>query len=192
MEELIIKQEGVFELLLSLDEKKSSGPEICSEFLKRYAEWISYYLTVISETSLKTHSLPLDWRRSVVTPVYKGSDRRFVNNYRPILLTCITKFWSRSSQNTFNNFLNWTTYILIPAWLPSCNIDQYTIIEVVRDIAASLDNEQQIHVIGINFAKASDKMTHDKLIFKLQEIGVGGTLVTWIKNTWVMEHRQYA
>lgn len=42
---------------------------------------------------------------------------------------------------------------------------------------ASLDNEQQIHVIGINFAKASDKMTRDKLIFKLQEIA-GGTLVT--------------
>lgn len=41
MEELVIKQERVFELLLNLDGKKSSGPdEIYSEFLKHYAEWM--------------------------------------------------------------------------------------------------------------------------------------------------------
>lgn len=59
---------------------------------------------------------------------------------------------------------------------------QLQIMEVVHEFVPALDNKQQIDVICIDFANTFDKVTQDKLIFKLQEIGIGRTLVTWINE----------
>lgn len=48
MEPLLFDQEGVFSRLLNLDAKKASGPDkIPTAFLKRYAEWVSFFLVII-------------------------------------------------------------------------------------------------------------------------------------------------
>lgn len=72
MGDIIITEEGVFSLLLNLDVKKSTGPDkIPNEFLKRYAEWVSKFLTIIFQTSLKQHHVPPDWRSARVIPILK-------------------------------------------------------------------------------------------------------------------------
>lgn len=89
MPDITITEQGVFSLLLNIDSKKSPGPDnIPNEFLKRYAECISKYLTIIFRVSLEQHSVPRDWLCARVVPVHKSGDKHNVTNYRPISLTC--------------------------------------------------------------------------------------------------------
>lgn len=54
--------EGVFSLLLNIKEKSSGGPDgIPNSFLRRYAEPVSHIFTIFGE-SIKTATLPDDWR----------------------------------------------------------------------------------------------------------------------------------
>lgn len=85
---LSFNQEGVFQQLLNLDSKKASGTDkIPMAFLKQCAEWMSFYLVIILEKSLRTHSLPDEWLCAAVIPVFKSGNRLLPNNYRPIFLT---------------------------------------------------------------------------------------------------------
>lgn len=75
--------------IVSLDEKKSSGPDdIPNSFLKRYAEPISRYLQIIFTKSIRDGRLPADWKIAKVVPVHKSGDTSAPSNYRPIFLTC--------------------------------------------------------------------------------------------------------
>lgn len=57
-----IEEDGVFSLLLKLDDKKSSGIDnIPTAFLVRYAEWCSKYLNLILHESLARAVHPRDW-----------------------------------------------------------------------------------------------------------------------------------
>lgn len=162
-------------MLLNLDAKKSCAPDrVCPDFLKRYAEWMSNYFTIIFEKSLHTHLLPRDWRRVVVIPVYKGGDRTLVNNYRPISLTCIScKLLEHIIAEHILKFLEENRLLYSSQHGFRAGRSTITqLIEVVHDLAAALYEKHQIDVICIDFAKAFDKVPHDKLIFELREIGI--------------------
>lgn len=88
-DDIAISKEGIIELLLKLDNKKSSGPDkIPNEFLKRYWEWVALFLVEIFASSLETGAVPSDWLLARVVPVPKVGDKLMVENYRPISITC--------------------------------------------------------------------------------------------------------
>lgn len=58
IDDLEITETGIFNLLLNLDEKKSSGPDnIPNAFLKRYAEWSSKFLLFLIYPFQQVHYL---------------------------------------------------------------------------------------------------------------------------------------
>lgn len=88
--DVVISEEGILSILLEMDTKKSIGPDcIPSEFLKRYAEWVAKYLSVIFKASLEQNTLPSDWLTAKVVPVHKSGAKCSVDNYRTISITCI-------------------------------------------------------------------------------------------------------
>ena len=46
-------------------------------------------LQIIFQQSLITGQIPSDWKKIIVTPLFKKGDKCDPANYRPILLTCI-------------------------------------------------------------------------------------------------------
>ena len=83
-----ISIEGVDKLLQGLSPNKASGPdEISPKILKELHHEIAPILTLISNLSLETGVVPLDWRRADVVPVYKKGSKSKACNYRPISLT---------------------------------------------------------------------------------------------------------
>lgn len=179
-----IDEEGVFSLLLKLDDKKSSGIDnIPNAFLVRYAEWCSKYLNLIFRKSLSRAELPHDWRYAKITPIPKKANQYIPSAYRPISLLCacvkvlehiIFKHLSAfiesnniidSRQHGFRRGLSTVTQLL----------------EMVHDLASGLDKQSQIDILFLDFEKAFDRVSHRKLLIKFKAILKNDSLLAWIE-----------
>ena len=56
------------------------------------------------------------------------------------------------------------------------------LIESLDIITDSLDKGLSVDVIYTNFSKAFDKVSHSKLLIKLEAYGISGLLLEWIKK----------
>ena len=70
---------------------KAVGPDcIPNIILKTCAEEIAPGLTKIFDVSIRTGTLPEDWRNANVAPIFKKGNRLLAENYRPVSLTSVT------------------------------------------------------------------------------------------------------
>ena len=57
--------------------------------LREMAELIAKPLSVIFEKSHRIGEVPVDWRKSNVTPVFKKGKKEDPGNYKPVSLTSV-------------------------------------------------------------------------------------------------------
>ena len=88
MPDFEISPVGVAKLLSNLNVSKSAGPgSIRPVVLKEQV--ISPVVSIIFQTSLDTGTVPSDWKKAQVCPLFKKGDKTDPANYRPISLTGI-------------------------------------------------------------------------------------------------------
>ena len=88
--DLVIKTEGVAELLRNLNPAKACGPDnIPSRILKECADTIAPALSCIFSRSVQTGQLHSDWLTANSSSVFKKGDRGKAENSRPISLTSV-------------------------------------------------------------------------------------------------------
>jgi hypothetical protein len=76
--------------LAAIGRKKSVGPDgIPGEILKLGGEAMIPYLARLLDITMDNNSIPSDWKKAIVVPIYKGGDRPVVVNYRPVSLTSV-------------------------------------------------------------------------------------------------------
>ena len=54
------------------------------------------------------------------------------------------------------------------------------LVDIIHELAHSVNQNTQTDVIFLDFSKASDKVSHDKLLHKIHYYGIGGKTNTWI------------
>jgi hypothetical protein len=70
--------------------KKSFGPDgIPGQILKLGGEAMIPDLARLLEITMNNNAIPGDWKKTIVVPIYKGTDRAVVGNYRPVSLTSV-------------------------------------------------------------------------------------------------------
>ena len=90
MSPIVIHNAGVYKLLSQLNQHKACGTDNNpAVFLKSCALELTNMLSFIIQQSLDTQTLPLDWRKALVTPVFKKGDKSNPENYQPVSLTCM-------------------------------------------------------------------------------------------------------
>ena len=52
----------------------------------------------------------------------------------------------------------------------------------MEDITESIDNGKDVDIVYLDFSKAFDKVAHRRLIKKLENYGITGTLLNWIQD----------
>ena len=56
------------------------------------------------------------------------------------------------------------------------------LLEFMEDITESIDNGKDVDIVYLDFSKAFDKVAHTRLIKKLENYGITGTLLNWIQD----------
>lgn len=178
-----ISYAGLVSMLVNLNTKKSCGPdELPNVFLRRYAEYVGKFLFIIFNASLSTATLPRDWKMARVAPIFKKGDRLSVPNYRPISLTSsCCKLIEHIIANQITEFLE--THSILTHFQHGFRKKYSTVTQLVtvaHAFASALDDNIQIDTIFLDFCKAFDKVPHEKLIYKLNKIGLPKVLVAWV------------
>ncbi|KAJ3659737.1 hypothetical protein Zmor_011411 [Zophobas morio] len=169
--------------LLNLSEHSAPGPDnICGSFLKKYALQLAKPLAHIMSQSLLSTSLPSDWLKSSVTPIFKKGDKTDRKNYRPISLTAVCcKLMERILCKRIIHFAIHEG--IVPdeqhGFLPGRSTET-CLLYCLDKWTKAIDRGDSVDIVYIDFQKAFDKVPHRRLIHKLRELGIKGNLLKWI------------
>ncbi|CAB3387693.1 Hypothetical predicted protein [Cloeon dipterum] len=174
--ELTITAGEVEVLLKTMDAKSATGPDKIP-------------------LSLRASDLPIDFKCAAVTPIPKDGDRTKFKNWRPISVTSLVgkvlekhvrnkmaMFFEANntlpdSQHGFRNARSCTTMLM----------------RTLDDWSAALDNQSGAHVnvVFLDWAKAFDKVPHQRLLTKLQHYGVDGAALKMAKKNFLVGRSQF-
>ena len=85
-----LTERAVYNSVMNLDSTKATGPDnIPAIFLKNCAYSLSESLTSLFNLSLRTRTVPSQWKMANVVLIYKKGPSSKVNNYWPVSLLSI-------------------------------------------------------------------------------------------------------
>ena len=183
MPEIQVTEKGVLKLLQALNISKAVGQDsIRPRVLKELSSELAPIFTLLFQASKHQQSIPDIWKHANVTPIYKKGDNTNPSNYRPVSLTCIScKLLEHIICSSLMQYLT-KHNILYPLQhgfrnKRSC---ESQLIEFVNGIAFIMQKGHQNDVVVMDFAKALDKVAHNRLLYKLSSNGVKGITLGWI------------
>ena len=190
--DVLITEKMVVEMLENLKEDKTSGVDgIHPKFLKEVRHEIGAVLAGIFNESIMSGVVPRDWRDAIITPLFKKGNRWETCNYRPVSLTCIIckvlekiVKWKIVEHLNSSGAIQTSQHGFIKG--RSCLTN---LLDFFKEVYNSLDENNSVDLVYLDFAKAFDKVPHKRLVKKLYAYGIQGRLLHWIAN-WLKDRRQ--
>ncbi|MDJ1257671.1 MAG: reverse transcriptase family protein [Candidatus Midichloria sp.] len=165
--------------------KKSPGPGgILNSFLKRYAEWVAKYLTLIFQSSINNGCVPKPWKVAKVISLHKGGSICCVDNYLPIsLISTCSKLLEHIVSKHLLTFID--SHDLFYQYQRGFRKPLSTttqLLETVHDLSQTINDRGQTDIVFIEFAKAFDKVSHPKLLLKIEALFRNTTITNWFRS----------
>ena len=187
-----ITEEIVVKMLKSLKEDKTPRvDQIHPKFLKEVRNEIVAIIAELFIESIKTGEIPKDWRDAIVTPLFKKGSRSDISNYRPVSLTCnVCKVLEKIIKMNMvehlmeNEIIKSSQHGFMKGRSCLSNL-----LDFFEEVYENVDSENSVDIIYLDFAKAFDKVPHERLVKKLRSCGISGNLLRWITN-WLKNRRQ--
>ena len=176
---------GVHKLLKNLKPHKATGPDAVPSFiLKTAATELAPALTRLFQMSLDSGLVAKDWKEALVVPIFKKGDKHQPANYRPVSLTSITcKLLEHiMHSNIMQHFDNHNVLCDNQHGFRKRRSCETQLISTIQELSSSIAKGKQVDVKLLDFAKAFDKVPHERLIHKLDYYGVRGTTLKWIRS----------
>ena len=184
-EDITITEKGILKMLQRLKPHKAAGPDnITARILKELSSSLAPLLQIIFQRSYDTSTVPSDWKKANVVPIYKKGQKSDPANYRPISLTCIIcKMMEHivASNIMLHARTNNIMYNKQHGFMSKRSCETQ-LLEFQSDILKNLASNQQTDVLVMDFSKAFDKVSHRHLLLKLDHYGVAGKTNAWIKS----------
>lgn len=185
MKRIKVTRAGVLKLLLNINPNKATGPDnIPGRLLKLCAYELADIFTLLFQSSLNQGKVPHDWKKAHIMPLFKKGERTNAENYRPVSLTSIaSKLLEHIIHSNIMDHLDRFDVLKDSQHgfrqKRSC---ESQLITTINDFSECLNSKGQIDAVLLDFSKAFDKVDHEGLIFKLENLGVRHSLLFWIKS----------
>ena len=185
LDSFVINEESVHKKLLELNPSKAPGPDGWHPvFLKCLADELSFPLSILFQKSLNEGVLPNDWLKACVTAIHKKGEKSVAGNYRPISITSILCKIMESlvrdklvDHMVSNNLISTKQHGFVP--LGNCIT---TLLSCLEEWVSMLESGNTVDVVYTDFAKAFDSVPHKRLLRKLENNGIIGKTLAWIKS----------
>ncbi|KAK4825622.1 hypothetical protein QYF61_001302 [Mycteria americana] len=165
----IIQGEMVSDLLHHLDTHKCMGPDgIHPRVLRELAEVLTKPLSILYQQFWLTGEVPVDWRLTNVTPIYKKGWKEVLENYRSVSLSLV----------------------------PGKVIEQIIFSAITQHVQDNqvnrlVDEGKAVDVVYLDFSKAFGSVSNHILLEKLAAHGLDRCTLCWVKN-WLDRWSQRA
>jgi hypothetical protein len=184
--ELYIQVDGVRKLLADLNPIKASGPDaIPNRMLRGVANEVAPFMTHLFNHSLQSGELPKDWTKAYVTPIFKKNNRHDPANYRPVSLTVVScKLLEHIvCKHILTHLQSHGLLTDLQHGFRSGHSCETQLLITLHDIMQMYDSKskKQVDIIILDFSKAFDTVPHDRLLHKLDYLGINGRLNNWIR-----------
>jgi hypothetical protein len=192
LNEMRFTQEDVLGKLTNLDVYKSFGPDqVHPRVLKVAKDGISQALSYIFNKSMETAIIPENWKIANVRAIHKKGNRQDPGNYRPISLTSVVgKTMERLVKDQLVDFLERNKLIRDSQHGfrhgRSCLTN---LLDFFGDVISTYDECKAVDVVYLDFQKAFDKVPHQRLLLKIQSLGIGGNVIQWLR-AWLIGRKQ--
>ena len=185
MSPITVTAQGVEKLLQKLKTQKASGPDrISPRVLKELAGPLSVPLAALFQHSLDTGTVPAQWKKAVVSPIFKKGDKHEASNYRPVSLTSVCcKLCEHIVARAVMDHLEEEGLLCDNQHgfrkRRSCETQ---LLQFIDELARSMSNGKQVDVAVMDFSKAFDVVPHKRLSHKLHFYGIRGNTLKWIED----------
>ena len=185
MDEITFTQEDIITAIQEIGNHSSSAEDdIPAIVLKKCSAELSYPILVIWRDSLESGVVPKNFKKQIITPVFKKGSRASPANYRPISLTShIIKIFERILRTHIVKHLELNN--LLCSNQHGFRKGRGCLTQLLKHIDRILNNflnGQDTDCIYLDFSKAFDKVNHEILLKKLYEYGIRGKLLCWFKS----------
>lgn len=176
------------ELEKALKRCKNTSPgkdQLCYEMFKHMSADSKNVILKLFNRVWGTGVVPKAWKHSVTIPVLKpGKPKNDPLSYRPIALTSnMGKLMERMIANRLNWFLEKNKILNVNQSgfrKKRSTLDQ--LIRLSDDILKALANKQYVLGVFLDIEKAYDMIWKKGLLFKVHQMGIGGSMFNWINS----------
>ena len=185
MEEIRIDNHGVHKLLLGLKPHKATGPDMVpARFLKDFAMELSNIITKLFQFSIDSGTIPDDWKRASIVPIFKKGEKHKPANYRPVSLTsiCCKLLEHIVHSNIMDHYDHLDILTDKQHGFRTKRSCETQLIVTIQELARNMSAGEQMDIVLLDFSKAFDKVPHRRLLMKLDYYGVRGLTIKWIES----------
>ena len=167
--------ETVILTIKNLRETSAVGSDgISLRFVRDGLFILAFYLTIIINTSIVTHTFPDLWKHPFVVAAHKSGDIDEASNSRPIsILPILSKVLEKIVANQLIIFLevNKLLSICLHGFRPKLSTET-ALLKISDRIYLNIDNKKVSLLLLLDLSKAFDSVNHNILLEKCQKLRI--------------------
>ena len=148
-------------------------------------------LTHVFKRSLVEGSVPKDWGKAYVTPIFKKGSKTDPNNYRLVSLTSVAcKMMESVMRDAITSHLEQNQLIRTSqhGFIKGTSCPS-NLLESLEKTTKAADEGKSLDGVFLDFAKAFDEVPRKRLLQKVHAHGIRGRVWDWI-SAWLKDRTQ--
>jgi hypothetical protein len=180
-----VTEKEVMEVINSLKGKSAPGYDLIpTKIIKENSNSLIIPIRYIINLSIHQGLFPDKLKIAKIIPIYKSGPKNELTNYRPIsLLATLSKIIEKCVKLQLTEYLSKNDILAMNqfGFQKSKNTND-ALFEVTKYIVESVKLKNKVIMTFLDLAKAFDSVDRDKLLNKLEAIGVRNTALQWFKS----------